>query len=106
MQTLKEIRQILDSAGLRPKKRLGQNFLIDKNLMGKLLELSELSPDATVLEVGPGTGSLTEELSDRAAKVIAVEIDKALAGQLTRRLADRANLRSEIHPGSNPTLVV
>ncbi len=92
MQTLKEIRQILDSAGLRPKKRFGQNFLIDKNLMLKLLELSELSPDITVLEVGPGTGSLTEELIERAAKVVAVEIDSALAGQLTRRLGECDNL--------------
>jgi 16S rRNA (adenine1518-N6/adenine1519-N6)-dimethyltransferase len=93
MHTLREIRRLLDEAGLRPRKRLGQAFLIDGNLLGKLLELAELRGDETVLEVGPGTGSLTEELLARAAEVVAVEVDTALCGLLRRRLGDRAGLR-------------
>ena len=90
MQTLSEIRQILDGAHLRPRKRFGQNFLIDKNLMAKVVELAAPSGDQTVLEVGPGTGSLTEELLERAARVVAVEVDRGLARVLADRMGDRA----------------
>ena len=86
MQTLSEIRALLDAAGLSPRRSLGQCFLIDGNLMGKLVELAELTGDQTVLEVGAGTGSLTEELLDRAAAVVAVEMDAGLAGILRDRL--------------------
>ena len=93
MQTLHEIRRLLDEAALRPRKSFGQSFLIDGNLMGKLLELAEPAGGETVLEVGPGTGSLTEELLDRAGRVVAVEIDRGLCRLLERRLGDRANFR-------------
>ena len=86
MQTLSEIRELLAAAGVRPRKRMGQCFLIDGNLIRKLLELAELSGGETVLEVGAGTGSLTEELLSRAARVVAVEIDSALAGVVRQRL--------------------
>ena len=86
MQTLSEIREILSADGLRPRRRLGQNFLVDANLMGKLLELADVRGTDTVLEVGPATGSLTEELVTRADKVVAVEADVGLTGVLRRRL--------------------
>jgi len=92
MQTLTEIRQLLSRAGLKPNRRLGQCFLIDKNLMGKLLDLADLTGCETVLEVGAGTGSLTEELLDRAARVVAVEIDRGLARILAERLGGRQGL--------------
>lgn len=92
MQTLTEIRQLLSRAGLKPSRRLGQCFLIDKNLMGKVLDLADLTGCETVLEVGPGTGSLTEELLDRAARVVAVEIDRGLARILADRLGGREGL--------------
>jgi len=92
MQTLGEIRQMLDGAGLRPNKRLGQHFLVDKNLMAKLLDLAALSGRETVLEVGPGTGSLTEELLARARRVVAVEIDRGLFEALRCRLGPAAGL--------------
>jgi 16S rRNA (adenine1518-N6/adenine1519-N6)-dimethyltransferase len=92
MQTLREIRRLLSEAGLRPRKHFGQSFLIDGNLLGKVVALAELTGRETVLEVGPGTGSLTEELLDRAAKVVAVEIDAGLFDLLRRRLGDRSNL--------------
>lgn len=86
MQTLTQIKQALARAGLAPHKRRGQCFLVDHNLMGKLLDLAEVSGPQTVLEVGPGTGSLTEELLARAGRVVAVEIDAALHDLLRRRL--------------------
>ncbi|RKY27959.1 MAG: ribosomal RNA small subunit methyltransferase A [Planctomycetota bacterium] len=88
MQTVKEIQALLDRAGARPLRRLGQCFLIDLNQMRKLLEIAGLPPGGsdTVLEVGPGTGSLTEELQACSAKVVAVEIDRRLAGLLRARL--------------------
>ena len=89
MQTLTEIRRLLAAASLKPQKRFGQSFLVDGNLMGKLLELAEAARGQTVLEVGPGTGSLTEELLDRGARVVAVEIDRGLCRLLRRRLGGR-----------------
>ena len=88
MQTLSEIRAILEEAGLKPTKRFGQNFLFDKNLMAQIVQLAEVTGEQVVLEVGPGTGSLTEELLARAARVVAVEIDRGLGDVLERRLGD------------------
>jgi len=79
MQTKHRIQQLLASAGVEPNKRLGQNFLIDLNLMRLLIETAHISEDDIVLEVGCGTGSLTEALTECAGMVIAVEIDKKLA---------------------------
>ncbi len=92
MQTLTEIRQLLDQAGLAPRKRFGQSYLIDGNLMGKLLELSGVSAGQTVLEVGAGTGSLTQELLTRGATVVAVEIDKGLCRLLRDYFKNRGGL--------------
>ena len=92
MQTLKEIRGLLKSAGAAPNKRLGQHFLIDLNLMGKLVALADVGGDQVVLEVGPGTGSLTEELLAHAQRVVAVELDRGLHQLLTRRYADADKL--------------
>lgn len=93
MQRLSEIKELLKRASTRPQKRFGQNFLIDLNLMGKLLELADIQPGQTVLEVGPATGSLTEELLERAGRVVAVELDRPLAGLLADRLAGEAALQ-------------
>jgi 16S rRNA (adenine1518-N6/adenine1519-N6)-dimethyltransferase len=90
-QTLSEIRATLDAAGLRPRRRFGQNFMIDGNLMNKVVEAAEVTSDRAVLEVGCGTGSLTELLLERAGWVIGVEIDRGLAGCLEQRLANRPN---------------
>ena len=92
MQRLSEIKEILRSAGLKPQKRFGQHSLIDKNLMAKVLELAEPARGQTILEVGPGTGSLTEELLDRGCRVVAVEVDRGLCEQLDLRLGDSENL--------------
>lgn len=92
MQTLRQIRRMLQEERLTPRKRLGQSFLIDNNLLEKLLELAELRGDETVLEVGPGTGALTEALLERAGRVVAVEIDRGFCRLLRRRLGGREGL--------------
>ncbi len=91
-QTLTEIRAALDSAGLSPQHRFGQNFLIDLNLMRKVAATAELRPTDLVLEVGPGTGSLTELLLESGAQVVAVEIDRGLAALLRARFSSEPRL--------------
>lgn len=86
MQTLADIKVILESAGLSPRKVLGQNFLIDKNLVTRFLDAAEPLADQLVLEVGPGTGTLTEGLLERGATVVACELDRGLAEVLRRRM--------------------
>lgn len=90
--TQTEIRAMLADAGLRPEKRYGQHFLVDGNLMRLLVDAADLGPADTVLEVGPGVGNLTELLVERAGRVIAVEIDPAVAGIARERLAGAENL--------------
>lgn len=90
-QTLSEVRELLDGAGLAPRHRFGQNFLIDLNLMRKLPVAAALAPADVVLEVGPGTGSLTEILLASGARVVACEIDTGLAALLRDRLTAQPN---------------
>ena len=103
-QTLSEIRALLAGRGLSPRHRFGQNFLIDLNLMRKLVHAAALTADDVVLEVGPGTGSLTELLLEAGPRVVAVEIDRGLAGILTDRFADRPRftlLNCDVLAGKN-----
>lgn len=90
MQTLAEIKAILAEAGLAPRHALGQNFLLDHNLIRKLVDSSAVAAGETVLEVGPGTGVLTEVLLERGCRVVAIELDAGLAAVLRRRLGSRA----------------
>ncbi len=92
MQTKQQIEQLLASAGVAPNRRRGQNFLIDLNLMRLLVEAARLNEADTVLEVGCGTGSLTEGLAERAGKVVAVEIEEALCNIARAQLSDAANV--------------
>lgn len=86
-QTLSQVRGLLAAAGLTPRHRFGQNFLIDLNLMRKAAAAAKLSAGDVVLEVGPGTGSFTELLLDSGARVIAVEIDRGLQTLLETHFA-------------------
>ena len=92
MQTKQQIRQLLLSAGISPNKRLGQHFLIDLNLMRLLVDSAKIERNDVVLEVGCGTGSLTEALAERAGKVLAVELDRKLAEIAGERLARADNV--------------
>ena len=73
---------------IRPKKALGQNFLTDRNVLARIVDTVELSPDDHVLEVGPGQGALTRLLAAQAAQVVAVELDRQLVPLLRREFAD------------------
>ncbi len=109
LQTLSEIRQLLADRGLRPKHRLGQNFLHDKNQLAKLIEAASVRPGDLVLEVGPGTGTLTEALLEAGADVIACEIDEGMASIVAERFGDRITLvRGDAlgrHRELNPAIV-
>lgn len=85
MQSLSEIKAILTERGLRPRHRFGQNFLVEPVHLRRLLEAASISKGDTVLEVGPGTGTLTEELLACGAEVVASEIDRDLASILRDR---------------------
>lgn len=78
--------------GLLPKKSRGQNFLVDANIVRNIARASGLGPGDTVVEIGPGLGALTQELAERAGKVIAVEIDRGLLSSLKDTLAGRSNI--------------
>ncbi len=79
--------------GLRPRKELGQNFLIDREALEAVADAARLRPGDTVLEVGPGIGTLTGELATRDADVIAVELDENLARVVEARAVARRNVR-------------
>ena len=80
-------RQLLRQSGFKPKKRLGQHFLIDESVLEEILSAAELSTGDVVVEVGPGLGILTEGLAKRGARVIAVELDARLVALLKKRLS-------------------
>ncbi len=73
-----DVRGLLRRFNLRPRKSLGQNFLIDEAALARVAAAAELSPEDTVLEIGPGLGSLTRHLAAAARRVVAVEIDASL----------------------------
>jgi 16S rRNA (adenine1518-N6/adenine1519-N6)-dimethyltransferase len=85
-----EVRALADELGLRPTKRLGQNFVHDPNTVRRIVRAAGLGADDVVLEVGPGLGSLTLGLLEAAAAVHVVEIDPVLAGRLAATAAERA----------------
>ncbi|MBX3390733.1 MAG: 16S rRNA (adenine(1518)-N(6)/adenine(1519)-N(6))-dimethyltransferase [Phycisphaeraceae bacterium] len=83
------IKDLLSARGLAPKKSLGQNFLVDHNLIKKLVDVSGVQAGELALEIGPGTGVLTDELLSRNVRVIACELDDGLHALLQDRLAEQ-----------------
>ena len=83
----REIRELAESLGIRPTKKLGQNFVIDPNTVQRIVRAADVVPSDHVLEVGPGLGSLTLALLQEVASVVAIEIDPVLAEQLPRTIA-------------------
>ena len=86
------VRALLSEHGLRADKAFGQNFLIDGNVLRFIADAGRIAPDDTVLEVGPGLGVLTRELTARAGQVISVEMDERLLPVLERTVGHAANL--------------
>lgn len=85
-------RAVLDSRRLSTRKSLGQHFLVDDNIVGRILSLADLDSDTSVLEIGPGIGTLTVALCGVAAHVVAVERDERLGPQLTSIAEECGNL--------------
>lgn len=88
----KEIKILLESNGFRFSKAMGQNFLIEGSVPIRIAEGSGIDESFGVLEIGPGIGALTKRLSERAGKVVAVELDKSLPKLLAVSLADCKNV--------------
>jgi 16S rRNA (adenine1518-N6/adenine1519-N6)-dimethyltransferase len=114
-----EIRALAARLGIQPSKRLGQNFVVDAGTVSRIAGLAHLRPDDTVLEVGPGFGSLTLPLLAAAGRVVAVEVDRVLADELPATVAARAPqlagrlsvvtadaARVSDLPGDQPTVLV
>jgi 16S rRNA (adenine1518-N6/adenine1519-N6)-dimethyltransferase len=85
-----EIRALAARLGIQPSKRLGQNFVIDGGTVTKITALAKVGPQDVVIEVGPGFGSLTLPLLAAAGRVLAIEVDQALARQLPLTVTERA----------------
>lgn len=88
-----DVNTLLKKYGLRPDKRLGQNFLVDKKALHKVVEAAEVGADDIVLEIGPGLGSLTRVLAEIARQVITVEIDARFIPPLKEVLASFNNVQ-------------
>jgi len=86
------IKEIFKSHGIKPNKILGQNFLIDKNVLNKIIDSADLKTSDVILEIGPGIGTLTKELAQKSGKVVAVEKDKNMLGILADTLKDYKNI--------------
>src|SRR5260370_18801364 len=92
-QTPSYLRNLFETHGIEPKSKLGQNFLIDLNLLDVLVQAAELTPRDLVVEIGSGTGSLTARLADQAKVVLAVELAPAFIELLREAVGQRKNLR-------------
>ena len=93
-----EVRDLADLLGIQPTKKLGQNFVIDPNTVRRIVRVAGVTSESSVVEVGPGLGSLTLGILETGAAVVAVEIDKRLAAQLPLTV-------EQLQPGSRLTVI-
>ena len=93
MIPVRRVKALLRSYGLKPRKKLGQHFLLDERLMERLADYASLAPSDVVLDAGAGLGFLTEVLAQRSGLVLAVELDRGLVRVLRDRLADYENVQ-------------
>ena len=92
MDTLQQLKLICQTYGIWPDRTKGQNFLINKNVISKIVNTADLIGDETILEIGPGLGILTEALVNRAAKVVSVELDSKIFEFLKAKFVNQNNL--------------
>ncbi len=88
----KNIKDLLNKHELRPLKRFGQNFMVDKTVLSKVVATAELTSQDTVLEIGPGIGTLTQELAKKAGQIVAIEKDRNMVEILKETLKDFKNI--------------
>lgn len=98
-QSRQQIIELLDAIGREPNRKLGQHFMIEPQLIQRLVAEASLADNPIVLEIGPGTGTLTESLLEAGATVVAVELDRFLADLLRDRLAPRFPDRFDLIEG-------
>lgn len=92
MNKLDELKSLLQQNNLWAKKSLGQNFLVDENALNTIIESAELKPTDQIIEVGPGTGFLTEKLIKKAQSVTAIEYDADMVNVLNKKFKKAENL--------------
>ncbi len=92
LTNVRELRNLLYAHNMRPNKGFGQNFLIDRSVLMKIVEAAELQADDEVLEVGSGTGVLTRELAQRAQRVVAVELERDMLALLAKTTSVYSNV--------------
>lgn len=92
LRNRKNTSEIIEKYGFSFRKKFGQNFLIDNNILDKIVKAAEITQEDCVLEIGPGIGTMTQRLAEEAGEVIAVEIDKNLIPILEETLADYDNV--------------
>lgn len=115
----KSTSEIIEKYGFDFRKKFGQNFLVDKHILDKIIEAADITPQDCVLEIGPGIGTMTQRLAEEAGEVVAVEIDKNLIPILEETLQGYNNvtvlnadiLKTDIHEiavqhGGKPLKVV
>lgn len=93
LSNIKDLKVAMQLAGIKANKGLGQHFLIDKESVEAIIDAAEITPDDTVLEVGPGLGVMTDELAKTGAQIVAVETDRTLVELLNRRLPDTVQVK-------------
>jgi len=93
LTSLTEIKELLESAGAHPKKQYGQNFLINKGVLEKIVESADIKKDDVVLEVGPGLGVLTKEIAKKAKKVFVVEKDRDMI-KVLEKVLDKEKIKN------------
>ena len=91
-----QLMELFRRFGFRPRKRFGQNFLVDRNVLNKILDAADIHEGDPVLEVGPGAGTLTQVLAERGAKVVAVEIDRNLIAILSEVVPNAEIINADI----------
>ncbi len=88
-----DVLEVLKRHGIRPSKGLGQNFLIDRDVLERVVEAGDLKADDVVLEVGPGIGAMTHLMAQRVARIVAIELDSRMLRVLGDTLRDDTNVR-------------
>lgn len=92
LTNIRELRHLLYAHNMRPNKSFGQNFLVDREVLTKIVEAADIQSDDCILEVGAGTGVLTRELARRAERVVAVELERDMLALLAKTTGHLANV--------------